>query len=470
MSLPRWLRHLVRTALHLGLDAGAILLAYWAAYELRFHHAGFTARVPVIGDDPGWELYRRLLFAVVPIWLAIFFYASRLYTRPWLSALDRLLEIFKGAVLGTLAVLAATYIYARLEYSRLMMLMAGPIAALSVSLAQLVVLKIDAWLARHEATSPLLLVGGGKVAELVRGNLLTRHPGMAILEREELPKPDELAGLAAEQGVSDLILVRSGESRTGLLELAEACESADVRFSMIPDLLELRLGEVQMDDSLGLPAYRLQHTSLTRANFAAKRTFDVLFSLLFLACTALPFLLIALLIRLDSKGPVLFQQKRIGYKGRPFEAFKFRTMVLDAEKAVAAVKAASNDQAGGFFKAKNDPRVTRVGRWLRRFSLDEAPQFLNVLAGEMSVVGPRPLALTTGEMEELVRLFGPTAKKRMNILPGITGLWQVSGRSDISSEQRFALDLFYIEHWSLGLDLEIILKTAPAMLFAKGAY
>lgn len=470
MSLPRWFRHLVRTALHLGLDSGSVVLAYWAAYELRFHSPAFTARVPVIGDDPGWELYRRLLFAVVPIWLAIFFYASRLYTRPWLGALDRFLEILKGSLLGTLAVLAATYIYARLEYSRLMMLLAGPLAAGGVCLTQLLVLKLDAWLARHEATSPLLIVGGGKVSELVRENLLSRHPGMTILEREEPPEPDEVAALAEKEGVTELILVRSGESRGGVLELAEACESADVRFSMIPDLLELRLGEVQMDDSLGLPAYRLQHTSLTRANFLAKRTFDVLFSLLFLACTALPFLLIALLIKLDSEGPVLFKQKRLGYKGRVFEAFKFRTMRADAEKAVAAVKAASNDQAGGFFKAKNDPRVTRVGRWLRRFSLDEAPQFLNVLAGEMSVVGPRPLATTTGEMEELVRLFGPTARKRLNILPGITGLWQVSGRSDISSEQRFALDMFYIEHWSLGLDLEIILKTAPAMLLAKGAY
>ncbi|MEK7656987.1 MAG: sugar transferase, partial [Elusimicrobiota bacterium] len=116
------------------------------------------------------------------------------------------------------------------------------------------------------------------------------------------------------------------------------------------------------------------------------------------------------------------------------------------------------------------PRVTRVGRWLRRFSIDEFPQFINVLKGGMSVVGPRPLALATGEMEELLKAFGPTAKKRLNILPGITGLWQVSGRSDISAEQRFALDMFYIERWSLGLDLEIILRTLPAMLSTKGAY
>ena len=144
-------------------------------------------------------------------------------------------------------------------------------------------------------------------------------------------------------------------------------------------------------------------------------------------------------------------------------------MVFDAESRIQSVKG-MNAHGGAFFKAKNDPRVTGVGRFLRRLSLDEFPQFINVLFGEMSVVGPRPLAVTTGEKEKLEADFGPTAKKRMNILPGITGLWQVSGRSDVDSAQRFALDMFYIEHWSLGLDLEIILKTGPAMVLGKGAY
>ncbi len=179
--------------------------------------------------------------------------------------------------------------------------------------------------------------------------------------------------------------------------------------------------------------------------------------------------MICALIKLDSDGPILFAQERYGFRGKTFRAFKFRTMVADAEKRVAEVKASSGAQ-GAFFKAKNDPRVTRVGRFLRKFSLDEFPQFLNVLRGEMSVVGPRPLALTTGEIEALEKDFGETAKKRANLLPGITGLWQVSGRSDVSSEQRFSLDLFYVEHWSLGLDLEIILKTPFVMAFGKGAY
>ena len=224
-----------------------------------------------------------------------------------------------------------------------------------------------------------------------------------------------------------------------------------------------------MDHHLGLPAYRIKHSSLTRANFMTKRAFDIAFSTALLLASSPLWLLICLLIKLDSPGPVLFKQKRYGYRRRVFDAFKFRTMVVDAEAKIGTVKEL-NDQKGAFFKSKQDPRVTRVGKWLRRFSLDEFPQFLNALLGDMSVVGPRPLALTTGEVEALERDFGETAKKRMNILPGITGLWQVSGRSDVSSEQRFALDLFYIEHWSIGLDLEIIVKTPAVMLFGKGAY
>lgn len=469
VGLPLWLRHALRTCLHLGLDSAAILLAYRAAYALRFHSPAWTALFPITGEDPGWPLYARLLYAVVPIWLAVFWYSSRLYDRRSIGALDRFLQVLKGAFIGTLATLAATYIYGRLEYSRMMTLMAGPAAALLVSVSQFLVLRVDAALAQFEATRPLLLLGGGRVAELVRGNLRSAHPSLEIIEREGLPGALELARLASEKGVREAVLVRSDIAHAGLLDFAEACESAGLSFKMIPDLLELRLGEVQFDDSLGLPAYRLQHTSLTHANFLAKRGFDAAFSLAVLAVSALPFLFLAWIIRLDSEGPALYKQKRIGFKGRPFEAYKFRTMRRDAETVLTEVRD-KNVQKGGFFKAKEDPRITRVGRWLRRFSIDEFPQFLNVLKGEMSVVGPRPLALATGEMEELLEAFGPTAKKRLNILPGITGLWQVSGRSDISAEQRFALDMFYIERWSLGLDLEIILRTLPAMLSTKGAY
>lgn len=467
-NLPPWLRHALRTVLHVVLDSAAVAGAYALAYRLRFGFEPLLSVVPLTGVVPDWSLYRQMLCLVVPLWMILFASTCRLYTG-WMNFSDRFLQVVKGCFLGTAGVMFATYIYSRLEYSRLMMALAFPISVVLVSAAHLLVLKLDEWLARYEDAKPVLVIGAANVAEVIRERIRARHPGASVQELRELPTADKLRPLLEEGRFYELILLRSSLPHDRILEAAELCESRGVGFRMVPDLLELRLGELQMDHSLGLPAYRIQHTSMARVNFAAKRTFDLAFSFLLLLATLPVWLVVWVAIKLDSKGPVLYKQKRYGLKAKVFEAYKFRTMVVDAESKIAAVKDL-NTQKGAFFKAKHDPRVTRVGRFLRRFSLDEFPQFLNVLRGEMSVVGPRPLALTTGELEQLEREFGATARKRMNILPGITGLWQVSGRSDVSSEQRFSLDMFYIEHWSLGMDLQIILRTVPAMVFGKGAY
>jgi exopolysaccharide biosynthesis polyprenyl glycosylphosphotransferase len=467
-QMPPWLRHAVRTILHLACDAAAVAASYYLAYRMRFEWDAWVRLFPIPGQVPGWELYRQLLFVVVPLWLVLFWASCRLYSS-WMSGPDRFLQILKGCLLGTAATMFATYIYSRLEYSRMMLLMAFPIASVLVWLAHLLVLRIDDSMARCENAKPVLVIGSPGVAQVIKERINARHPEAEVFELRELPQASELEKTLSQRSFYEIILLRSSLSHERILAAAEICDARGVAFKMVPDLLELRLGEVQMDHSLGLPSYRIQHTSMTRLNFAAKRTFDLAFSLLLLCLTAPLWLIAALLIKLDSPGPVLYTQKRYGHKGRVFWAYKFRTMEEGAESKVQAVQSQSGP-SGAFFKAKKDPRVTRVGRFLRRFSLDEFPQFINVLRGEMSVVGPRPLALTTGELERLEKDFGATAKKRMNILPGITGLWQVSGRSDVSSEQRFSLDLFYVEHWSLGMDLEIIIKTVPAVLFGKGAY
>lgn len=467
-GIPRWARLSLARALRLAGDALAVGLAHYAAYRLRFHSPWLASHVPVVGDDPGWDLYARLLWLIVPLWLGVFWYSSRLYRHSWQSPFDLWIQAAKGTLLSSMAVLATTLLFGRLEYSRLMLLMAGVLAGAGVLASHGLAGWVDDFLASLEAVHPMLLVGGGKAAEHLKSNLLDRHPRLPILERASIPDAAELESLVRERAVGEVVIVGSRDAQTRLLDLAEACENLGLTLRMLPDMLELRMGELQFDESLGVPAYRLQHTQMTRANFLAKRAFDVAVCLAVGLLAGPVLLLIALLIRLDSKGPALFKQGRLGLRGQVFSAYKFRTMVVDAEAKVEQVKKEAGAQ--GFFKAKDDPRVTRVGRFLRRYSLDEFPQFLNVLRGEMSVVGPRPLAVTSGEMEALIARFGNTARKRMNILPGITGLWQVSGRSDISDEQRFALDLFYIERWSLGLDLEIVLRTVPAMLTGKGAY
>ena len=467
-GLPPWLRHALRTGLHVAFDAAAVTAAYRAAFWARFEWGVFLARVPLSGSPDVWANYQGLLYAAVPIWLFLL-HLNKLYTASWMSAADRFLQIFKACALGTGTTLLAAFLYSRLAYSRVMLAGVFPFSLALVCVSQALALWIDSWMARHESAKPVLLIGGGPVAEVLRERIRDRHPGADILELEALPSSAELERILDARSYYELILLRTKDARDRVLAAAEMCDARGVTFKMVPDLLEIRMGEVQMDHHLGLPAYRIKHASLTRANFLTKRVLDAAFSTVLLLVTSPFWLALCVLIKLDSEGPILFTGKRYGMKGRVFHAYKFRTMVADAERRIDDVKAL-NDATGAFFKAKNDPRVTRVGKYLRRYSLDEFPQFLNVLRGEMSVVGPRPLALSTGEVEALERDFGETAKKRANLLPGITGLWQVSGRSDVSSEQRFALDLYYIEHWSLGMDLEIILKTPYVMAFGKGAY
>lgn len=467
-GLPPWLRHGLRTVGHLAFDAAAITATYRIAFWARFEWPWLVSIIPLSGDAVAWNKYQALLYAAVPIWLLLL-RSNRVYSASFMSASDRFLQLAKSAALGTLTTLVAAFLYERLAYSRVMLGIVFPIGLILLCVSQTLALWLDEWLAGLEAARPVLLIGGGSVAAVLKERILARHPGAEVAEAASLSEAGEFLRLLESKNWYEVIVLRTRESHERLLAAAEACDARDIRFALVPDLLEIRMGEVQMDHHLGLPAYRIKHTSLTRANFAAKRVFDVIFSTLLLAATAPMWLVICALIKLDSRGPILFKQERYGFKRRVFFAYKFRTMVADAEKKIDSVKEL-NDQKGAFFKSKKDPRVTRIGKWLRRFSLDEFPQFLNVFLGDMSVVGPRPLALTTGEVEALERDFGETAKKRMNILPGITGLWQVSGRSDVSSEQRFSLDLYYIEHWSLGLDLEIIIKTPAVMAFGKGAY
>lgn len=194
-----------------------------------------------------------------------------------------------------------------------------------------------------------------------------------------------------------------------------------------------------------------------------KRLFDIVFGLAVLAVFAPLFLLIAALIKLEDRGPIFFMQTRVGKYGRLFRMYKFRSMCIDAEKRLEELKARNQHKEGVTFKLKDDPRITRVGKWLRKLSLDEMPQFFNVLAGEMSVVGPRP------PVPREVALYTPADRRRLAVKPGITCIWQVSGRSEIDFSGQVALDVRYIESQSLLMDLKIAAQTIPAVLSGRGA-
>jgi len=202
--------------------------------------------------------------------------------------------------------------------------------------------------------------------------------------------------------------------------------------------------------------------------FLVKRAMDVTGALLGLFLLIPVMGIIALLIRMDSQGPVLFRQLRRGYRGQPFWVLKFRTMTVDAEERLTDLESSNESHGGVLFKLRQDPRVTRLGSFLRRSSLDELPQLINVLCGQMSLVGPRPLQLRDSEL--LLASDPEGYKRRLQVLPGVTGPWQVGGRSDVSHERMVQLDVDYVDNWSLGRDLLIICKTFLVVLFRIGAY
>ncbi|BAY20647.1 sugar transferase [Calothrix sp. NIES-2100] len=242
-------------------------------------------------------------------------------------------------------------------------------------------------------------------------------------------------------------------------------QSAGITAHIVPMELKPIYREIEFNQIGGMTCISFDCPIITGKDFWIKRSFDFVFAALFLALTAPIYIAIALAIKLDSPGPVFYRQTRIGLRGQPFQVWKFRTMRADAETLQKELEALNEIKDGIIFKIKDDPRITRIGKFLRRYSLDELPQLFNVLTGEMSLVGPRPLP--TRDVDK----FSERHFIRHEVLPGVTGLWQVSGRSDILDfEQVIKLDLNYIENWSLRLDFEILVKTVKVVLKKEGAY
>jgi len=273
-----------------------------------------------------------------------------------------------------------------------------------------------------------------------------------------------LPAVLAAREVDELIVTDSDFSDRELVEIVEQAHRRGVKVRVVPRATELlieRRGE--WVPGQGVPLFELRPPVFVGADWVVKRGFDIAMSAA-VAILGLPFwLLIALAIKLDSPGPVLFRDRRVGLNEQEFRMFKFRTMYADAEARKPELEAA-NEAEGALFKIRDDPRVTRVGRLLRRYSIDEVPQVLNVLRGEMSLVGPRPLPLRDFERLEAWH------RKRYHVLPGMTGLWQIAGRSSLGFDDLVRLDFYYLEHWSIWLDVSILLKTIPAVLVRRGAY
>jgi exopolysaccharide biosynthesis polyprenyl glycosylphosphotransferase len=248
-----------------------------------------------------------------------------------------------------------------------------------------------------------------------------------------------------------------------LRRLAWDLEKTGTDLCVAPALLDVAGPRTTIRPVAGLPLLHMDHPEFSGMRRIIKAAFDKLLALAGLI-VALPLLaLLALVITLDDGGPALFRQTRVGKDGHNFSVYKFRTMVTDAESRRADLSA-HNQQQGPLFKIRKDPRITRAGSWLRRYSLDELPQLVNVLNGDMSLVGPRPA------LPEEAAMYGDHVRRRLAVKPGMTGLWQVNGRSDLSWDESVRLDLRYVENWSFMLDLQILWKTCAAVVHGSGAY
>jgi len=265
------------------------------------------------------------------------------------------------------------------------------------------------------------------------------------------------------ESLHEVIVALPATHHAQILTIIDSCREYGVDFKLVPDLFEMRFNEVRIDVLNDVPLIGVKDVALRGFNLFIKRVLDIALALVALVVAAIPMLFIALLITATSPGPVLFRQKRAGKNGALFVCYKFRTMHQDAEERKEEVRHL-NEAVGPMFKIKNDPRRTAVGKVLRRTSLDELPNLFNILKGEMSWVGPRP------PTPDEAASYSDWQRKRLDVTPGLTGLWQVSGRSDLTFEEMVKLDLYYAENWSLALDTKIILKTIPAVLKREGAY
>lgn len=469
----KWLNP-VMIALDAILINAAFYLAYLVRYELQWFRGVEEAFfVPFSNYIPSAAILTGILILVYLI--------EGLYTprrgRPWF---DEVYTIFRGAVTGIATMIIVSLFARPTLQSRLIFAYHAILIVVLLSGSRLLIGAIMSALRRRGVgVDRVLIVGAGEVGRTVMRNIVARpelgyqligfvddapekaHTDLGRIKA--LGDTSALPELISRYGINEVIITLPWMAHRKVLSLITQCERYKVRARIVPDLFQLSLSQVDIDDMNGLPLIGIREPSIRGWKLAVKRGIDLVVAVLLLISLAPLFGLIALLIKLDSPGPIIFQQVRVGRNGKEFKCYKFRTMVADAEQRQPALEQ-TNPSSSPWFKLRDDPRRTRVGRFLRRASLDELPQLYNVLRGEMSLIGPRP-----GTPQEVAK-YQPWHMRRLSASPGMTGLWQVSGRSELTFDEMVLLDLYYVENWSLLLDFKILLRTGPAVFSGRGAF
>lgn len=452
----------------LALTELALLLADWGRHHLPLGD-------PVAADT---VYLTPIIWALVAgIWMVVFHLWGAYGRRHLGDADEERKTVFFAATFSFFTFTSSIYFLKILDFSRLLSfyfycvdlffllsfrtLMRMLFTRLKVAgygtrrIAIVGVSAISLRLAERLATSPDYYVAG--FLDDGRGTQGVRLPAPLLGELADALQ------VVNRHDIDEVIVSSATENREALADLVLALREQAVKIRMVPDLLEMVAVRTGIENLLGIPMISLREPAITGFSRVLKRGLDLVGSLIGLIILA-PFMgLIAFLIKLDSPGPALFVQERAGQYGQPFRMYKFRTMVQNAEELLEDLIDLDELEQPAF-KIKDDPRVTRVGRFLRRTSLDELPQLLNVLKGEMSLVGPRP------EEVRIVQKYDSWQRQRLLVKPGMTGSMQISGRADLSLDERVKLELAYVENYSLLQDIKILLRTVPAVLLGRGSY
>jgi exopolysaccharide biosynthesis polyprenyl glycosylphosphotransferase len=497
---PRWVVPIVRTTLVVA-DLCLAAFSFFAAFYLR---EGSHVIQNYGNGNLIWSArfapYAALLPFILPIRLLALYYLDLYRLRGEFSFVEDGVRVFKATAIGSLLIVAAAFLYRggfqyrAFSYARGVFVLDFFLALAAFGLVRLIVRTAQTFARRRDINLiPTLVVGRGPEAALCikemreRPSLGYRVIGVVEnglidesvpVEFEGVPVVSDIKGLPdaiRESRANEVIITDPRVSGDALFDvMMRVGRGRGVEFRIAPSLFNCLPRKTEIDQIGALPMIRLFREPLSSAARLVKRASDIIISLIALTIL-LPFwLIIALVIKLDSRGPIFYKQERVGMDGRIFLFYKFRTMRTGADdlthreyqqKYIAGeAQATLVEGERPAYKLVSDTRITRTGRWLRRLSLDELPQLLNVLRGDMSIVGPRPPIPYEVEAYQLWH------RKRLDMKPGLTGLWQVSGRNRLPFDEMVRLDLFYIENWSLLLDLKIILRTLPVMLRGDDAY
>jgi exopolysaccharide biosynthesis polyprenyl glycosylphosphotransferase len=450
------------------LDLFALVAAFPLAHETY-------ARLMPLGTVMTTEAMRLEFAVAIAAWF-VFAWAYQLYTATiGRSRLEELARLSRTLLSVSVVVAAFGFFTKEAQLSRLLLVLYFAAALLLMFVVRGGLRWAAAASQGRGAARRYAVVGtGGMAREIIE--TVEAHPewglefaGFVRLEGQAAGARGPFLGTVTQLGriledeVIDVVVIAAPRGRIADVERAvHVCEEQGVEVRLSLDLLRFGPARMVVADMDGLPMLAFTRTPTDTLALLAKRVFDIAVSASVIVVLAPLFATTALAIRLDSAGPIVFRQRRVGKNGRLFDMLKFRSMSQDAEQRLDALRA-QNEMSGPVFKIKNDPRVTKVGAFLRRTSLDEFPQFWNVLMGDMSIVGPRP------PVPSEVRQYKRWQRRRLSMKPGITCIWQISGRNNIDFDRWMELDLQYIDEWSLLGDLQICFRTIPAVLSARGA-